>query len=148
MSLISDIRSALFCARGIPGELGLRPYTVAVVTDGYDGGEVGQGTRTTISTPITEGGGQPPKVRFLSTEQRVLAGLGDDSVEVGPITPTCSAGGTAFTTLVPLTASDDTIYHFLLTGPKYPNGARFRLVSSKSDHAGHFMVTLEKAADT
>ena len=149
MSLIDDLRPALTSIRAIPGQLGLRPYTVQVVTDAWDGDELGQGTETTTATTISESGGQPPKVRFLSSQERALAGLSNSSVEVGPITPSHTGGGTALSALLtlPKQGSTNTIYNWILTGPAWPNGARFRVVSHKSDRAGHFLVTLDKAAD-
>ena len=72
----------------IPGELGIHPYTVSLVTKGWSGSDTGRGTATEVVTPITRANGQPPKVKEVSL-RRVALGIGFEvgDMVVGPITP-------------------------------------------------------------
>lgn len=132
--------------RAIPGFHGLRPYSVAILITTYSGDYTGRGDAITEVTPITEANGQPPKVRQLNTEELALTGLGKGALRIGPITPAHDTGGTAIETIKPCLAAGQTL-HVLVTGPEYPNGAKFALKSFNSDHAIHFTMDVEPVSE-
>lgn len=129
-------------ARRIPGEHGLRPYTVAIVVGTWSGKYVGGGAKYEQLEQITECSGQPPKVRFLSEEAIALANLNKGSVTIGPITPPYASGGTALSDLAPAVHARQTV-HVQLVGPAYPEGAKFAVKEIKTDRALHWMLTCE-----
>jgi hypothetical protein len=134
-------------ARRIPGQHGLRPYTVAIVVGAWSGSYIGRGDKTDTVVAITEAGGQSPKVRFLNEEQLALsastgAGLGKGACTIGPITPDFAGGGTSLAELAPAVAAQQTV-HVLLTGPAYPSGAKFLVKDVKTDHALHWTLVCE-----
>jgi hypothetical protein len=134
-------------ARRIPGEHGLRPYQVAIVLGTWSGSYVGSHAKFEETTPVTEQGGQPPKVRFLSEEALALSastgqGLNKGSCTIGPITPDFSGGGTSLSELLPAVTQKQTV-HVLLTGPAYPDGAKFAVKEVKTDRALHWTLVCE-----
>lgn len=129
--------------RAIPGLLGWRPYSVAIETRTWSGAEIGQGTETVTLTPITEANGQPPKTRWLNTEQMALGGYERATIEIGPMTPAYPGGGLLAQTLEPHTLPANTVVQYKLTGPAYPTGVYCRLVSINTDYAGHFTVRVQ-----
>lgn len=141
MGFRDDVRAIAYAARAIPGLLEMRPYSVAVRVTTWSGSHVGDGTETATTTSITEANGANPKVRWLSGEDRALNGLPDGSVEVGPITPEHSGGGTALSALAPSTPG--TTVHYILTGPEHPNGGVYERVGVRTDRAFHYMLTLK-----
>jgi len=140
MTLADDLKPLLSNARSIAGTLGLRPYTVAVQVVSHSGTYTGEGTETDTSTSILEYNGQPPKVRTLSGDELALGNLAQGSWEIGPITPDYATGGTTWETLVGGTATDGQQVHIILTGPEFPDGERFVIVNTASDHALHFKI--------
>ncbi len=143
MSAFSDsLRELAYNARAIPGQLGIRPYSVAVLTGTWSGSNTGRGAETSASVAITEAGGQPPKVRDLNSEELALSGLGKGSVRIGPITPDFPGGGTALALLKPAVAAGQTV-HVLLTGPESPTGARYLLKDIQTDRALHWTLVVE-----
>lgn len=129
-------------ARGIPGELGLRPYTVAILRDNWSGEHVGSGVEfESPPVPVTERGGQPPKVDFDSEDP-----LAKTRCTIGPITPPygegLTAGGTALDELVRRVAVGQASY-VLVTGPAYPEGARFAVLEAHTDKALHWLLDCE-----
>lgn len=141
MTLRDDLLPLINEIRSIPGQLGLRPYSVAIVIGTWSGTYVGRGSEDTETAEITEANGQPPKVRFPNDEQIALGNLGKGDAIVGPITPDHSGGGTPLSDLVPAVQSGQTV-HAILTGPAYPTGARFRIKDVKTDRALHWTLTL------
>jgi hypothetical protein len=134
-------------ARRVPGEHGLRPYSVAIVVGTWSGRYIGGGAKYEQLEHIREANGQPPKVRFLSEEALALAasageGLQKGSCTIGPITPPFAGGGTALSDLVPAVHERQTV-HVQLTGPAYPDGAKFVVKEVKTDRALHWMLTCE-----
>lgn len=126
-------------ARGIPGQLGLRPYTVAIFVDNWGDGHVGGGGSSFESSlvPITETGGQPPKVVFESEDP-----LNKGNCTIGPITPPYGVGGVALSKLERAVFEDQAAY-VRLTGPRYPNGARFAVKEVRTDKALHWTLICE-----
>lgn len=135
--------------RAIPGRLGMRPYRVILVTTtwtGGTGGNVGDGTKTTVRRNVTESG-QPPKVRWLTNEEITLAGYSRPTIEVGPITPNHPRGGTSLATLKAKAATGEVEFYYELTGPDFPTGAKFVLVEDMSDRALRYTVRLQRTGD-
>ena len=74
-TLANSLRRTVSRARALPGKLGLRPHAVELVTKAYPGVHTGDGGAAETWTPISEAGGQPPKVTWLKEEERALGGL-------------------------------------------------------------------------
>ncbi len=147
MSIRDDLRQIAFDVRSIPGELGIRPYTVAAVVQEWSGSVLGEGTETVTSTAIVEANGQSPKVRWLTGEEVALGGFQTGSVEVGPITPDFPGGGTLIATLTGSAVATGKLLYFVLTGPEFPSGARYALRDFGSDRAIHYTLTLQPIAE-
>lgn len=135
MSVLNSLRRVAFKVRGIGGRLGLREHRVHVVATSYAGTHFGDGVRTTTETELLENG-HPPKVRWLSQQALALGGLDEGTVEIGPLTPehTAFGGGTVGTSDALLQGQDGALSDgdgllLKLTGPKHPNGARYRITS-------------------
>lgn len=139
MPLSDDLKAILYECRAIPGELGLRPYTVTVVQGAWSGSYAGEGIEVATETAITESGSQPPKVRWLDDEQLALGGLSRGTVEIGPVTPDHTGGGTALSELVPAVSTGHTV-HVKLTGPAHPTGALYAISEVKTDRALRWMI--------
>lgn len=147
MAFRDNIRKLAFNLRKLPGErFQIRPYTVAVVVTTWAGTRIGEGAKTETTTAITEAGGQPPKVRWLSDQEKALAGYSDATVEVGPITPDFPGGGTSWATLMQTAAPVRSTVHYLLTGPEFPSGARFERIGWRSDKTFGYRIRLQRVA--
>lgn len=95
MATLKDrILPVAYRARAIAGQLGFRPHRVYVVTRAETGLHTGDGPDAAVETEITEADGQPPKVRSLKEDEKALMGVSEATIEVGPITPQFSGGGT------------------------------------------------------
>lgn len=145
-TLAEQLRGPLYAARAIAGTLGLRPHTVAIVVGTWSGTYTGRGSLTNATTAITEAGGHPPKIRKLNDEELALGQLDRGVVQIGPITPAFSGGGTDMATLAGDLAAGQT-RHVLITGPEHPNGAMFRITAVDADSALHWMIRAEPVAD-
>lgn len=144
MTFRDDLRAICFNARAIPGALGLRPYTVVMVTETWSGDELGQGTPTRAETTILEANGQNPKVRQLNTEEVALGGYGKGTWKIGPITPDFPGGGTPRDNLLP-DPPNKTLVFYELTGPAYPTGQRMTIVDVTDHRAFQYLVTVTEA---
>ncbi len=146
MPIAQGLKRLVHGIRAIPGEFGLRPYTVEVVLGTWNGVNTGRGARAREYLPITEGRGQPPKVRMLTTEELALGDLGKGSIRIGPITPAFAGGGTSIAALKPALESGQTL-HLRITGPDTkPSGDTYLLKSINTDHAIHWTLTAEPVA--
>jgi len=144
----TDFRDALrrvaWTVRSIPGQLGARPYTVDIVVTTSSGAELGEGTRTAVTTRVHENG-QPPKVRWLTDRELALAGYATGTVEIGPITPEALGCGTSIDTLHPEPPVNTTV-RVLLTGPEFPAGAHFRIRQLTHHRSWQYLLTCERCA--
>ena len=132
--------------RAIPGErFAMRTYAVDIRVTTWSGAKRGQGTKTTATTSLNEGG-QPPKVSWLDGEEAALGGYSPGDVKVGPITPPHPNGGTSMATLVP-TVGETGELHYILTGPQPPTGGAYALKERKSDKAFRYVLILQKVGD-
>lgn len=149
MTFRDDIRALAYSVRQIPGDLGVRPYTVSVSVSTWSGATPGEGTEDVTVTAITEANGQPPKVRWLTDEERALGGYADAVIEVGPITPDFPGGGTSWAVLTQSAAAavPGTVIRYVLTGPEFPSGANFERVGGTSDRTFNYKLRLQRVAD-
>lgn len=147
---MASLRDALLPAinsiRGIPGQLGIRNYRVAILIGTWSGSNTGRGSSIGELFPVTEGGGQPPKVRELNTEELALGSLGKGSIRIGPITPDFAGGGTPISQLRPAVVAGQTV-HVRVTGPGYPNGALFLIKDISTDRALHWTMVASPVSE-
>lgn len=135
MTLADTILPIAYSARAIAGQLGFRPYTVALLLTYANANQDSGQVLASDSTPITEANGQPPKIRQEKAED--TAGTGSavsDTFIVGPITPAFPGGGTDLTELIG-TLDAGVARYLLITGPKHPEGARYRILDVNCDKA-------------
>lgn len=140
MSLVEELRKTLFGARAIAGQLGFRPHTVAIIQTSWSGAHTGEGSSTESVIPITEGGGQPPKVRSLKDDEVAVGQLPQGTLEIGPVTPSFPGGGTDLSYLTGANLDRGDERFVLITGPSAPNGSRYRVVSVNTDKALRYMI--------
>ncbi len=141
MATVDAWRAIAYSVRSLPASFGLRPYSVAIEVGTWSGNHVGDGERIEDNTPILENGTNP-KVRFINEEQRALSGMAIGSCEIGPITPDHGSSGVALAELAPSVAAHET-RHVIITGPAYPDGARFSIRELKTDRALHWTLICE-----
>lgn len=117
MSLVDDLLPVIDLGAGIIGQLGLSPTAVNVIVTTWTGTRAGQGTGSTVSTPLLVGG-QNPGVRRLKGKEIVALGLQmeDEVYQVGPLTPPFTGGGIAPSVFSPTVAGSPTQVQFELVG--------------------------------
>lgn len=138
MSFVSDLLGDIDSIRAIPGELGLRPYTVVVRVRTWSGGVVGRGTKSDTDTQLLVGR-QSPKCRRVAFKETVAAGgkYQEGDYRIGPMTPDFAGGGVSFATMAPPTATGAEVYYRVL-GPDTPTtGTWCTVVGEEADHALH-----------
>ena len=145
MSFIDDILPTIDTIRGIPGSMGLRPYTVAIRVTTWSGARVGLGTATDTDTDITVAGGlYSPKARSMSSRDVIASGgrYQADDIRVGPLSP----NNVAVATIDPATSSSPTEIKYKITGPGTASGGDWYVrVGDEVDHALHRYIVLRKA---
>jgi len=140
MSLADDLKPLARGIRGIPGQLGLRPHRVFLVTGLWSGGEVGKGHFVPDELELLEGdsaGAYPPKVRQLNDERLALANLASGSLEIGPITTNAVTANA----LRGVDLFDKQTLHVRVQGPT--GTVRYRIAKAKLDRAIHWILTVE-----
>jgi hypothetical protein len=141
VTIADDLKALLYTHRGLPGTMGLRPHSVAIVTTTYSGPHTGEGTKTETVTPVVESGNQNPKVRWLSDKELAAGGYVEGGViEIGPITPSTSTVGTDIADLLASALEDGDMHHLRITGPRHPSGARYRVTALDPGKALRYMV--------
>jgi len=145
MSFRDSLRRVANSVRAIPNSFGVRPYTVAVVTTASAGDNPGDGTETETTTAITEAGGAPPKVRWLSSEELAVGGYEAGTVEIGPVTPDFPGGGTLLSTLAPDPAVNTSV-RVVLTGPRFPSGASFTIAEVKHGRGYNYRLICKRSS--
>jgi hypothetical protein len=140
--LAEKLRPTVYKGRAIAGKLGFRPYTVQLVTASWTGTHTGDGQRYDTFTPITEAESQPPKVRWLKDDEIAVGNIPSGTVEIGPITPAFAGGGTDLALLAEELTRGSTRY-VVITGPKHPSGARYRLTRIDAQRALRYMLRAE-----
>jgi hypothetical protein len=145
-SLKDDLLPLLDELRGIPGELGFRPYQVHVRTVAWSGDRVGRGTQTVTDTRLRVGGNQDPKVRALSRKDVVAGNIAfvEGKYDIGPLTPSYAGGGIPDETINPTSTSTPTEVFFVITGPGTPStGLLCKRVGDHVDRAMRRMIRVE-----
>lgn len=140
MSLADGLRAIVFHTRAIPGALGLRRYAVAIVHRSWSGANTGDGVPTINVTPLVEGSGRPPKVRFVNSEERTVRDLPSGAVMIGPITPDFPGGGTLLSSIRAWQNRGDEVY-VRLTGPRFPDGVEYHFAGFETEKALHYTIT-------
>jgi len=86
-AFVKGLRKILNNARSVPGELGLRQWSVALVTETWSGDFAGDASRTRTVTALTNAKATNPKV-IGNNEKRLMLGVADSGIfQIGPITP-------------------------------------------------------------
>lgn len=142
MSFAEDIRATLTSIRAIPGQYGLRPHSVTIVRVSFSGDHTGDGAVYDNETPITEGDGQPPKVRWLNQEELALGSLPNGSCTIGPITPVVGLDLSLLSNV--LTGGTVALR---IVGPQHPNGALYRITQVNADRGLHYTLVAKPAVD-
>lgn len=125
MSLRDDLLPLVDEIRAIPGDLGLRRFTVTRVTRTYTSGTVGRKPYTDVELAL-DNGGQNIKAT-LASEKQIQQILGSGHVMkpgtwlIGPITPDFSGGGTSPDGFDVATGTAAQIF-YKITGPGLPTG--------------------------
>jgi hypothetical protein len=136
MSLKDDLLPLVDTLRGIPADLGFRPYQVWARKTEYAGPRVGLGAFTVTETRLLVGG-RDPKVRTV-TSKDVVAGTPEMQMveyEIGPLTPDFGSGGVAESTVNPEASSTPATIMFVLKGPGLPSeGLLCQRISERVDH--------------
>ena len=147
-TLADSLKGLVYSVRSLPGQLGLRPHRVWLLRRSWSGSHTGAGTRSDLEFPITEGGKQPPKVRWLSDEEIAVGSLAAGTVEIGPITPKHKGGGTDLSILDGSTLTMGQVRHVWILGPQHPKGAAYRITKISADRALHYTLTACPAGTT
>ena len=149
MTLREALLKPLDVVRSIPGLLGQRRHSVNVrVTRWANGTRIGQGARSTTDTEVLGYGGQPPRVRELSSKEVVAQGgtFEDQLFEIGPINPAYVGGGVEPSTMNPaLHPIDPQEVHFIISGPALPaSGVVCSVVRYDMQRNYHHKVTVKR----
>ena len=153
-SFRSCVRELASCVRGIAADFGLRPYRVYVEVATWAGDERGAGAHTVTLTELTEGtSNSPPKVTFGDEIDIAFDDISSGIVKVGPITPAwldsdeeTVLGGNELSVVSPNPVDKNSTVRVRLVGPKFPNGAYFRITDVEHHKAFSYMLTLERAS--
>jgi len=144
MSNVDGLRKLLDRGRAIPGIWGLRPYRSFLIEGYWDGAYTGDGESADFETELLVGG-QPPKVRFLTSEQLALGGVPEGTCTVGPLTPSHTGGGVAASSLEGTSlAAGNTLHVRLLHSDG--SEAFYRVTKVDKQKALRIMLTCEPVA--
>lgn len=139
MSLVTELRKTLYAARSIAGRLGFRVHTVGLLRRYALGQHTGDVDVSDI-VPITEQDGYPPKTVWLNDEALALAGLAKGAVDIGPVTPAFSGGGTDLALLDARNLETGDALYVLITGPNHPDGAVYRVADITAHKALNYRI--------
>jgi hypothetical protein len=139
MTLAADLLSVLEDARGIAGELGLRPVRVYVVTRNWSGTMPGEGACSDSETEILVAR-QSPKVRTLSGEAIAVNQLPEGTISIGPITPSHTTGGTSLALATGMLDTAQERWLKLTGGIHGTEGQLYRIIDVSADSAFHYTV--------
>ena len=154
-TLRDDLLDVVDDIRGIPGDLGLRLFTVSVIVVTWTGARPGVGSSTTTVTRVKAGLGRfDVKVRNVSQRDAIASGglYTDQDIEVGPITPPFVGidEGNATTELDPPTTTTAREVFYRVTGPGMAStsGDTYEKIGQRVDRSFRYMLTLRKTAQT
>lgn len=153
MTFRDDILPELDDIRGIPGELGMRLFTVTVLSRTWVGPRVGLSTSTDASTTLAVSlGSFNARVRGLTSKDVIASGglYTSEDLRVGPFTPPflgSEANGTEISIFDPTPDGNAREVFFKVTGPGYPDaGAWFKKVGQDTLRPFQYTLTLRKTA--
>jgi hypothetical protein len=153
-TLRSSLLPAVDLIRGIPGQLGLRLFTVVVLQRVWLGQRVGIGATVDSPSSIKVALGTfPTKVSMLSTRDVVSSnGLyTDQDLIVGPITPPytgSTADNNAIALFDPPVGANLAEIFFNIVGPGYPAaGAWFKKISQNVTRSFRYSFICRKTAE-
>lgn len=151
MTLAEDLLPDLEEIRGIPdGDLGLRPFTVSVLVRTWSGARVGLGTKTDVTTVLTNDQGKARvRARSLTAKDVVASGglYSADDWRIGPMTPPFPGGGVNQSTTNPPVSGAQTEVFYRIDGPGMA-GVWFKRKADERDSALRHMVIVERTATT
>jgi hypothetical protein len=131
-TVIEKLRPTFSKLMGVVDRLGLRYYDVqikrqsftkpadSIFSGPYSGVDISSG----VILDITELDGYRPSLERVSGNDFVR-GFSEDTEFVLSVTRDWATGGTTYQTLEQTLASDDDQIFYLVTGPGFPNGAKF-----------------------
>lgn len=141
---------AIDVMRAIPGSLGLRLFTVAVVSRTWTGARPGLGASADLTTGIKVDLGLFPVKVTMITPAETIASAGlyvSQDIRVGPITPPftgSAADGDAITVFDPPATATGFELFFKVTGPGYPGGHWFKKISQDVTKSFRYTFVLRK----
>ena len=152
MTLRDRIQAVAERLRGVPGTLGMRPWTVSVRRREWSGERVGVGVPTDFDTPLSvQFGRSNPRVQEISNRDVVASGgaFSSGDIKVGPLTPSCLAsvssalGGHSPADLDPDVSVRPSEVLFFVTGPGTDAaGTWYRRVESSGFKLFHHTLIL------
>lgn len=148
MTLRDDLLGDIDDIRGIPGELGLRLFTVTVLTRASVGARPGVGSSVDATATLAVARGSfDARVRNLTSKDVIASGglYTDQDVKVGPFTPPFDGGGTEISVFDPASTGSGLEVYFKITGPGYSaDGDWFKRIASDTSKPFAYTLTLRK----
>lgn len=153
-TLRNSLLPAVDIIRGIPGQLGMRLFTVTITQRSWSGTRAGLGANTDTTTGLkVDLGIFQTKVTSI-TMRDVVASAGlytDQDMRVGPITPPFAGSvldGDAITVFDPAVGANPTEIFFNIVGPGYPaGGAWFKKISQDVSKSYRYTFIVRKTAE-
>jgi len=154
-TLRDDLLDVADDIRGIPGDLGLRLFSVSVVVVTWTGARPNApgSTKTVTVTPIKTGlGAFDVKVRNVSQRDAIASGglYTDQDLEIGPITPPFVGldEGNSLSELDPPMAATarEILYRIAGPGMNDPAGDYFEKIGQRADRPFRYVLTVRKTA--
>ena len=153
-TLRNSLLPALDIIRGIPSQLGMRLYTVAVFQRVWSGTRAGLGANTDTTTGVKVDLGIFATTVRAVTLQEVIASAWlytQQDLRIGPITPPFAGStqdGDAITVFDPPENVSPLELLFLITGPGYPtSGAYFKKISQDVSRPLRYMFVVRKTGE-
>lgn len=141
-------------ARVLLADAGLRRFDVVMRVVTWSGQTSGEGTKTTMDTPLRIQG-KRPGVRTVSQKDVVASGglYEDGDMRIGPFTPAftgaigpIASGGLEPAAFNPAKDSTTREIYYKLTGPGMEAGHWFVKIEQKNDSAFSYYLTVRKIA--
>ena len=145
-NLKDELKPLINELRGLPGELGFRPYQVWARKTVWSGTHPGQGVRSTTDTRLLVGNGQDPKVTPVRRKDVVAGDKAkiDAEYDIGPLTPEFAGGGISEDTVNPQGDGQPTEILFVIKGPGMPSeGLLCARVSDQVDRPLRLVVRVK-----
>ena len=153
MTFRDDMLEILDEVRGIPGDLGMRLFSVTVLSRAWTGARTGIGVKTDTSTRIYVARGTfNARVKGVTSRDVIASGglYTSEDIKVGPFTPPflgSDANGTAISVFDPPSKSGLELL-FKVIGPGYATaGDWFKKIDSDTMSTLHYALTLRKTGE-